>query len=178
MSCLRLNSFTPRHNMLANIRDYFHEKLTRLLYDHKIFQSNSKDPEAKLRLVAISDYFTQIYLKKIHEGLMRLSKNLPQDRTFTQAHPHIRPWPPSPQNPYDCFTATTCNAYRGGAIHRLPFSIFLPIIVARVKRRQAVIRTGWPIFELGDIRFAPSSLCLCPIFLSLLAPSRWFPESQ
>jgi hypothetical protein len=43
-----------------------------------------KDPEAKLRLVAISDYFTQIYLKKIHEGLMRLSKNLPQDRTFTQ----------------------------------------------------------------------------------------------
>jgi hypothetical protein len=43
-----------------------------------------KDPEAKLRLVAISDYFTQIYLKKIHEGLMKLSRNLPQDRTFTQ----------------------------------------------------------------------------------------------
>jgi len=43
-----------------------------------------KDPEAKLRLVAISDYFTQIYLKKIHEGLMKLSKNLSQDRTFTQ----------------------------------------------------------------------------------------------
>jgi hypothetical protein len=43
-----------------------------------------KDPEAKLRLVAISDYYTQIYLKKIHEGLMKLSKNIPQDRTFTQ----------------------------------------------------------------------------------------------
>jgi hypothetical protein len=46
-----------------------------------------KDPEAKLRLVAISDYFTQIYLKKIHESLMKLSKNIPQDRTFTQ-NPH------------------------------------------------------------------------------------------
>jgi hypothetical protein len=46
-----------------------------------------KDPESKLRLVAISDYFTQIYLKKIHEGLMKLSRNLPQDRTFTQ-DPH------------------------------------------------------------------------------------------
>nr|BCP96874.1 RNA dependent RNA polymerase [Fusarium sambucinum mitovirus 3] len=43
-----------------------------------------KDPEAKLRLVAISDYYTQIYLKKIHEGLMKLSKNLSSDRTFTQ----------------------------------------------------------------------------------------------
>jgi hypothetical protein len=43
-----------------------------------------KDPEAKLRLVAISDYFTQVYLKKIHSALMNIIKNIPNDRTFTQ----------------------------------------------------------------------------------------------
>lgn len=44
-----------------------------------------KDPEAKLRIIAISDYFTQIYLKPIHEKIMYFLKSrFPCDRTFTQ----------------------------------------------------------------------------------------------
>lgn len=43
-----------------------------------------RDPEAKMRVIAISDYFTQIYLKKIHEQIMSLLKHFNCDRTFTQ----------------------------------------------------------------------------------------------
>jgi hypothetical protein len=43
-----------------------------------------KDPEAKLRIVAISDYFTQLFLKKIHDKLFKLVTNLKQDRSFSQ----------------------------------------------------------------------------------------------
>nr|UPW42141.1 MAG: putative RNA dependent RNA polymerase [Zhejiang mito-like virus 10] len=42
------------------------------------------DPECKLRIVAIVDYYTQLYLKPIHEKIFIKLKNLPQDRTFTQ----------------------------------------------------------------------------------------------
>jgi hypothetical protein len=34
--------------MLSNIRDYLHEKLNSLLYDHNIFKYNSKDPDQTL----------------------------------------------------------------------------------------------------------------------------------
>lgn len=45
-----------------------------------------KDPEAKLRIIAISDYFTQLYLKPIHDIIMLILKNCFKecDRTFTQ----------------------------------------------------------------------------------------------
>jgi hypothetical protein len=43
-----------------------------------------KDPEAKLRLIAISDYFSQLYLKPIHDKVMSLLTKLPCDKTFTQ----------------------------------------------------------------------------------------------
>jgi hypothetical protein len=43
-----------------------------------------KDPEAKLRLVAISDYYTQLYLKPIHNNILSLLKKFDCDRTFTQ----------------------------------------------------------------------------------------------
>jgi hypothetical protein len=43
-----------------------------------------KDPEAKLRIIAISDYFTQLYLKPIHNDILSLLKGLSCDRTFTQ----------------------------------------------------------------------------------------------
>jgi hypothetical protein len=42
------------------------------------------DPECKLRIIAIVDYYTQLYLKPIHELIFKKLKNLPQDRTFTQ----------------------------------------------------------------------------------------------
>jgi hypothetical protein len=43
-----------------------------------------KDPEYKLRLIAISDYMSQFVLKPIHEQLLGLLSRLPCDRTFTQ----------------------------------------------------------------------------------------------
>jgi hypothetical protein len=43
------------------------------------------DPECKLRIVAIVDYYTQLFLKPIHEKIFKKLGNLPQDRTFTQS---------------------------------------------------------------------------------------------
>nr|UPW42058.1 MAG: putative RNA dependent RNA polymerase [Xinjiang mito-like virus 40] len=42
------------------------------------------DPECKVRVIAIVDYFTQLYLKPVHEKLFSIVKRLPCDRTFTQ----------------------------------------------------------------------------------------------
>jgi len=42
------------------------------------------DPECKLRIVAIVDYYTQLFLKPIHERIFNKLNNLSQDRTFTQ----------------------------------------------------------------------------------------------
>jgi len=42
------------------------------------------DPELKVRVIAILDYFSQIFLKKIHTGLLKNLRKFPQDRTFTQ----------------------------------------------------------------------------------------------
>jgi len=49
-----------------------------------------KDPESKLRIIAISDYFTQLYLKPIHNIVLNILKNnfKYNDRTFTQSPLH------------------------------------------------------------------------------------------
>nr|QIR30230.1 RNA-dependent RNA polymerase [Plasmopara viticola lesion associated mitovirus 6] len=46
------------------------------------------DPECKLRIVAIVDYYTQLFLKPIHEKIFKKLNNLPCDRTFTQDPTH------------------------------------------------------------------------------------------
>jgi len=43
-----------------------------------------KDPECKMRVIAILDYFSQFTLRPIHKSLMRLLSQLPCDRTYTQ----------------------------------------------------------------------------------------------
>jgi len=43
-----------------------------------------KDPEAKLRIIAISDYYTQLVLKPIHDNVLSLLKKFSTDRTYTQ----------------------------------------------------------------------------------------------
>jgi hypothetical protein len=43
-----------------------------------------KDPECKMRVIAIFDYFSQFTLKPIHKIFMNLLRKLPCDRTFTQ----------------------------------------------------------------------------------------------
>lgn len=42
------------------------------------------DAEMKVRVIAIFDYLSQVFLKKIHSGLMRNLRKIPTDRTFTQ----------------------------------------------------------------------------------------------
>jgi len=46
------------------------------------------DPECKLRIVAIVDYYTQLFLKPIHDQLMNKLHNFSCDRTFTQNPTH------------------------------------------------------------------------------------------
>lgn len=43
-----------------------------------------KDPEAKLRVIAISDYYTQLVLKPVHKDILSLLRGFKTDRTFTQ----------------------------------------------------------------------------------------------
>jgi hypothetical protein len=47
-----------------------------------------KDPEAKLRIIAISDFYTQLILKPIHNRILRLLRGINCDRTFTQNPMH------------------------------------------------------------------------------------------
>ncbi|BAV56289.1 RNA-dependent RNA polymerase [Fusarium poae mitovirus 1] len=47
-----------------------------------------KDPEGKFRIIAIVDYYTQLFLKKLHLEQFRLIKNLDCDKTFTQDPTH------------------------------------------------------------------------------------------
>jgi hypothetical protein len=42
------------------------------------------DPECKERLIAITDYVSQVVLKPVHDAIFSLLRKLPQDRTFTQ----------------------------------------------------------------------------------------------
>jgi len=43
-----------------------------------------KDPELKMRVIAMVDYYSQWILKPIHKILLNLLNNFPCDRTFTQ----------------------------------------------------------------------------------------------
>jgi hypothetical protein len=42
------------------------------------------DPELKTRVVAMLDYYSQFVLRPIHDGLLKLLRSIPCDRTFTQ----------------------------------------------------------------------------------------------
>jgi hypothetical protein len=61
------SNFKPKHNNLGKI-------------------SIIKDPEGKIRIIAIVDYYTQLFLKKLHHNCFKLIKNNFNncDRTFTQ----------------------------------------------------------------------------------------------
>jgi hypothetical protein len=80
--------FTETSGLLpAKVRDaMFHKK-----YDSIRRLSIVKDPEAKMRVIAIVDYWTQLALKPLHKWLFeQLRTKFPQDRTFTQ-DPHLEP---------------------------------------------------------------------------------------
>jgi hypothetical protein len=43
-----------------------------------------KDPELKMRVIAMVDYLSQFVLKPIHLEILKILRNIPNDRTFTQ----------------------------------------------------------------------------------------------
>lgn len=47
-----------------------------------------KDPELKLRVIAMLDYYSQFLLRPIHDKLMGKLINFPCDRTYTQDPTH------------------------------------------------------------------------------------------
>ncbi|BCL64202.1 RNA-dependent RNA polymerase [Neurospora discreta partitivirus 4] len=72
--------------MLNQIRDYFHERLSRLLWDHKIFQKNSGNPEITLDRHQDSD-IERIY-KSFHYDFSNSDKNTDYEAQY-QAINHI-----------------------------------------------------------------------------------------
>jgi hypothetical protein len=46
------------------------------------------DPEGKKRIIAIVDYYTQLFLRPLHDELFRLVRKIPMDRSFTQDPRH------------------------------------------------------------------------------------------
>jgi hypothetical protein len=43
-----------------------------------------EDPEGKRRIIAMLDYVSQFFLRKIHQVLLKCLEKIPEDRTFTQ----------------------------------------------------------------------------------------------
>jgi len=43
-----------------------------------------KDPELKMRVIAMVDYLSQFVLKPIHLAILKKLRNIPNDRTFNQ----------------------------------------------------------------------------------------------
>nr|UPW42227.1 MAG: putative RNA dependent RNA polymerase [Xinjiang mito-like virus 72] len=48
-----------------------------------------KDPECKIRVIAMLDWTSQLFLRPIHNILLGLLKRIPMDRTYTQ-NPHAK----------------------------------------------------------------------------------------
>lgn len=42
------------------------------------------DPEGKARVIAILDYYSQVSLKSLHDGIYEALREIPEDRTFSQ----------------------------------------------------------------------------------------------
>nr|QXN75373.1 MAG: RNA-dependent RNA polymerase [Grapevine-associated mitovirus 1] len=79
--------YTQSFNNLMNSSETFAPHLFKCK-SHKLNYSGKLsfifDPEMKIRVIAILDYFSQIYLRKIHNGLLKNLRKFSQDRTFTQ----------------------------------------------------------------------------------------------
>jgi hypothetical protein len=98
-SCIEINhDLLNKYLKILGLKQYTsiignHIKL--LFNDHRLMHIGNplngwgkisivKDPELKLRCIAMVDYYSQFILKKVHNELFSLLKKIPQDRTFTQ----------------------------------------------------------------------------------------------
>jgi len=93
------------HGSLNKIFMYSRSHLTNYLFDPNNLKCQYtgklglvKDPELKLRVIAMVDYLSQCILRPIHDGLLSALRKLPSDRTFTQ-NP-FKDWPSSEESFY------------------------------------------------------------------------------
>lgn len=99
-----------------------------------------KDPEAKSRIIAIFDYWSQLWLKQIHSIHFNFLRSLPNDRTFTQ-DPIIASKPP--KHRYYSFDLSS-------ATDRFPITLQQEVIKgmfgSEVSDRWAMILTTFPFY--------------------------------
>lgn len=77
----RNQSYQQRVEMVMDINNKFRKDPSSY---HVRKLSVVKDPEAKSRIIAIFDYWSQTWLKQIHSIHFNFLKTIPTDRTFTQ----------------------------------------------------------------------------------------------
>jgi len=97
------------------------------------------DPECKLRIVAIVDYYTQLFLKPIHEKIMKKLQNLPCDRTYTQ----------DPLNKWKDDENMFWSIDLSSATDRFPISLQRRLLEIAISKEVA---DGWS-FILSDRKF-------------------------
>jgi hypothetical protein len=101
--CFIQTSHTILENWIGLIgenkyKDLFEDTIKMVWKDHRTFISTNriaegklsivKDPELKMRVIAMVDYYSQFLLRPIHNDLLRLLKKLKCDRTYTQDPRH------------------------------------------------------------------------------------------
>lgn len=86
-----------------------------------------KDKEAKVRIVAILDYWTQSGLKPLHDALMGLLRSLRPDCTFNQGSFRAKLSQKGPYYSYDLTSATD----------RMPVWLQVPILAVLVSQEYA-----------------------------------------
>lgn len=86
-----------------------------------------KDPECKMRPIAILDYFSQVFLKPFHVALFKCLHKMPCDRTFTQ----------DPKHQWDDNTHSYWSLDLTAATDRLPLTLQTKLLEEILQDREA-----------------------------------------
>ncbi|AFW17810.1 RNA-dependent RNA polymerase [Heterobasidion partitivirus 8] len=131
--------------MLSKVRDFFHEKLSRLLLQHSIFQSNDKDEEQTLLENQSSD------VKRIYNSIHYSFQTDDTQAAYEDQYQHIKHvledkdrlsnFPAEFYLPYDT-TTTPDNRVPPSGIDQLPYVYKRTNVVTAT---DEVPETGYPI---------------------------------
>ncbi|CEZ26297.1 RNA dependent RNA polymerase [Botrytis cinerea mitovirus 2] len=150
------------------------ELLENVFKDHRCFHiGNSlngigkiaivKDPELKQRAIAMVDYYSQLVLRPIHDGLLNKLRNLPQDRTFTQ-------------NPFNNWGKTMGNSFwsldLSSATDRFPISLQEKVL-ASILKDEAKAETWRKILIERDYKLPNGNLTRYSVGQPMGAYSSW-----
>lgn len=86
-----------------------------------------KDPECKMRPIAILDYFSQVFLKPFHNALFSCLRKMPCDRTFTQ----------DPKHQWDSNSHSYWSLDLTAATDRLPITLQTKLLSEIIRDREA-----------------------------------------